>query len=306
MRKLVSVGLQTIGSLSPRLGGRIAFKLWRRPLARGRVRVDEQIVHNAATVDILHLDEPAAPEAGTQVGAGARVGAGVRTYVWGDGARPVLLVHGWRSRASRYVGFVTRLLELGYSPVSYDAPAHGDSDGEVTSILGHQRIIRALEERHGPFEGVIAHSLGVPFALYAVREGVAAKRLVMISGVADFGYLADAFCAELGLGPKVNRELRRSIERGYFDGDSDIWTRFSVTSGKAELLVIHNDEDDVVDPRQAQLLLRNYGPHAHFLPTTGLGHRKILSDPAVIAEAVAFLQDAEQDSDVAEGLDLSA
>jgi pimeloyl-ACP methyl ester carboxylesterase len=216
----------------------------------------------------------------------------------------VLLVHGWRSRASRYAGFITRLLELGYSPVSYDAPAHGDSDGEVTSILGHQRIIQALEERHGPFEGVIAHSLGVPFALYAVREGVAAKRMVMISGVADFGYLADTFCAELGLGPKLNRALRRSIERGYFDGDPDVWARFSVSTGKTELLVIHNDEDDVVDPAQAQALLRKYGEHAHFLPTTGLGHRKILSDPAVIAEAVAFLQDA--DSDVPEGFDLSA
>jgi pimeloyl-ACP methyl ester carboxylesterase len=303
MQKLVSVGLQTIESLSPRLAGRIAFSLWRRPLARGRVRVDEQIVHNAAKVDVLDLDDAG-------VVAGARIGAGVRTYAWGDGQRPVLLVHGWRSRASRYAGFVTRLLELGYSPVSYDAPAHGDSDGEVTSILGHQRIIRALEERHGPFEGVIAHSLGVPFALYAVREGVAAKRMVMISGVADFGYLADAFCAELGLGPKINRELRRSIQRGYFDGADDIWTRFSVTTGKTELLVIHNDEDDVVHPGQAQLLLRNYGPRAHFLPTTGLGHRKILSDPAVITEAVAFLQDADptaaQDSDVAEGLDLSA
>ncbi|WP_427895387.1 alpha/beta hydrolase [Kribbella sp. GL6] len=285
MQKLVSAGLQTIGLLSPRLGGRIAFNLWRRPLARGRVRADEQLVHAAAKVEVL--DE---------------AGAEVRTYAWGDGERPVLLVHGWRSRASRYAGFVTRLLELGYSPISYDAPAHGDSAGEVTSILGHQRIIRALEERHGPFEGVIAHSLGVPFALYAVREGVAAKRMVMISGVADFGYLADAFCAELGLGPKLNRELRRSIERGYFDGDHDIWTRFSVTTGKAELLVIHNDEDDIVDPAQAQLLLRNYGPHAHFLPTTGLGHRRILSDPAVITEAVAFLQD----SDVPEGLDLSA
>ena len=289
MQKLVSVGLQTIGVLSPRLGGRLAFKLWRRPLARGRVRANEQLVHDAARVEIVD---------------------NVKTYAWGDGQRPVLLVHGWRSRASRYAGFVTRLLELGYSPVSYDAPAHGDSDGEVASILGHQRIIRALEERHGPFEGVIAHSLGVPFALYAVREGVAAKRLVMISGIADFGYLADAFCAELGLGPKINRELRRSIERGYFDGDGGIWTRFSVSTGNAELLVIHNDEDDVVDPAQAGLLLRNYGERAHFLPTTGLGHRRILSDPAVIAEAVAFLQDpaqdSAQDSDVSEGLDLSA
>jgi pimeloyl-ACP methyl ester carboxylesterase len=281
MQQLIGTGLRTIGAVSPRLGGRLAFGLWRRPLARGQVRDSERPVHDAARVEDID---------------------GVLTYAWGDGKRPVLLVHGWRSRASRYAGFITRLLELGYSPVSYDAPGHGDSPGPIVSILGHQRIIQQLEERHGPFEGVIAHSLGVPFALYAVREGVAARRMVTISGVADFGYLADTFCAALGLGPKINKHLRRSIERGYFDGDQQIWSRFSVAAGKAELLVIHNDEDEVVDPEQAQVLLRSYGERAHFLPTTGLGHSRILQDPAVIAEAVAFLQD----SDVPEGLDLSA
>jgi pimeloyl-ACP methyl ester carboxylesterase len=289
MQKLISAGLSTIGSLSPRLAGRLAFGLWRRPLVRGQVRHSERKVHEAARVEVVE---------------------GAVSYAWGDGRRPVLLVHGWRSRASRYAGFVTRLLELGYSPVSYDAPGHGDSDGPIVSILGHQRIIRGLEGRHGPFEGVIAHSLGVPFALYAVREGVAAGRLVTISGVAEFGYLADTFCRELGLGPKINRALRRNIERGYFDGDDQIWTRFSVATGDIDLLVIHNDEDDVVDPRQARVLLRAYGPRAHFLPTNGLGHSRILSDPEVITEAVAFLQDSDVrsdvPSDVAERLDLGA
>ncbi len=285
MKKLIRAGLSTIGTVSPRLAGRLAFELWRRPLSRGQVREAERGVHQAARVEVVD---------------------GVVTYVWGDGRRPVLLVHGWRSRASRYAGFVSELLELGYSPVSYDAPGHGDSAGPIVSILGHQRIIRGLAERHGPFEGVIAHSLGVPFALYAVREGVAARRLVMISGVADFAYLADAFCQELGLGPKVNESLRRSIERGYFDSDETIWTRFSVATGEIDLLVIHNDEDDVVDPRQAEVLLRSYGSRAHFLGTSGLGHRRIMVNPEVITEAVAFLQDAGARSDVAEGLDLSA
>jgi pimeloyl-ACP methyl ester carboxylesterase len=289
MQKLIGTVVRAAGAVSPRLGGRLAFALWRRPLARGQVRDSELDVHDSATRDVID---------------------GVVTYAWGDGKRPVLLVHGWRSRASRYAGFVTRLLELGYSPVSYDAPGHGDSPGPIVSILGHQRIIRALEERYGPFEGVIGHSLGVPFALYAVKEGVAAKRLVMISGVADFGYLADSFCRALGLGPKVNQRLRREIERGYFDGDRDIWARFSVAAGKAPLLVVHNDEDDVVHPEQARVMLLHYGTQAHFHPTTGLGHSRILQDPAVIAEAVAFLQDQQiqdgADSDVPEGLDLSA
>src|SRR5690349_9984794 len=98
MRKLIVTGLQAIGAVSPRLGGRLAFGLWRRPLARGRVRDSELDVHTAARVEDMY---------------------GVLTYAGGDGDRPVLLVHGWRSRASRYAGFITRLLDRGYSQVSY-------------------------------------------------------------------------------------------------------------------------------------------------------------------------------------------
>jgi pimeloyl-ACP methyl ester carboxylesterase len=269
------------------IAGRVAFELWRRPFTRGKVREVERPLHEAARVEVVD---------------------GVVTYAWGDGERPVLLVHGWRSRASRYYAFVERLLALGYSPVSYDAPGHGDSPGSAGTILDHQRIISALAEQHGDFEGVIAHSLGVPFALYAVREGAPAGRVVTISGPADFGYLADAFCRELGLGVKTNRSLRRTIERQLFQGDETIWTKYSVAAGDVELLVIHNDEDDVVDPGQAPLLLTQYGSKAHFLQTNGLGHRRIMIDPEVITEAVAFLQDqrSTENSDVAERLDLGA
>jgi pimeloyl-ACP methyl ester carboxylesterase len=284
MLTTIRTGLQAVALISPKLAGRLAFELWRRPMMRGKVRETEREIHDAAKVEMID---------------------GVVTYTWGDGAHPVLLVHGWRSRASRFSAYVERLLELGYSPVSFDAPAHGDSGGGrvASSILDHQRIFQALAARHGTFEGVIAHSLGVPFALYAVRQGVAAKRLVTISGVADFGYLTDGFCRELGLGPATNRALRRAIERHYFPGIADIWTRFSVGEDDLDLLVIHNDEDDVVDPEQAERLLTQYGPKARFLQTKGLGHRRILIDPDVVTEAVAFLQ---QGSDVAERLDLGA
>ena len=256
--------------------------MWRRPLARGRVRSTERGIHEAARVEVVD---------------------GIVTYAWGDGHRPVLLVHGWRSRASRYAGFVARLLELGYSPVSYDGPGHGDTTLVMGTILDHQRIITRLAEKHGRFDGVIAHSLGVPFALYAVRQGVAAARIVSISGFAEFGYLVDKFSLELGLKPRVQAALKTSIERGLFGGDPEIWSKYSVGPGDAELLVIHNDVDDVVDPSQVAVLLASYGPNARFSPKTGLGHGRILSDPAVIDEAVAFLN---VPSNVPEGLDLSA
>jgi pimeloyl-ACP methyl ester carboxylesterase len=267
--RVVQASINAVSAVAPGVAGRLAFEVWRRPLVRGRVRTDECAIHDAARVEVVD---------------------GIATYVWGDGRRPVLLVHGWRSRASRYAAFVARLLELGYSPISYDAPGHGDTAGPAGTILDHQRIIRRLAKQHGTFEGVIAHSLGVPFALYAVREGVAAGRIVTISGVCEFEYLVDAFCKELRLRRKVNQALRRAIERGLFQDDRGIWTKFSATQpAEADLLVVHNDLDEVVDPAQATRLVTAYGERASLLQTTGLGHHRILSDPAVIEQATAFL-----------------
>ncbi|MFB6726167.1 alpha/beta hydrolase [Kribbella sp. NPDC056345] len=286
MQKLARAGMMTLGVFSPRWAGRIAFELWRRPLARGRVRDAEREIHEAARVEVVD---------------------GIATYAWGDGRRPVLLVHGWRSRASRYASFITRLLELGYSPISYDGPGHGDTTVAMGTILDHQRIITALAAKHGTFEGIIAHSLGVPFALYAARGVAPAARFVSISGFGDFGYVVDKFGAELGLRTAVKNRLRREIEGRLFDGDPEIWTKFSVSRGNADLLVIHNDVDDVVDPAQVAVLLAGYGPRARHSAKTGLGHSRILSDPAVIEEAVTFLTgNVSKRSDVAEGLDLSA
>jgi hypothetical protein len=123
---------------------------------------------------------------------------------------------------------VTRLLDLGYSPVSYDALGHGATPGAAGTILDHLAIIRRLAEEHGPFEGVVAHSLGVHLALYAVRQRAPAKRVVAISGFSDFAFLVDAFCTELRL-RHGHRALRRRIERVFFEGDADIWTKYSAS-----------------------------------------------------------------------------
>ena len=155
------------------------------------------------------------------------------TYAWGDGARPVLLVHGWSARASRFATLVEALLAAGRSPVAYDAWGHGASRGPARTVLEHEAVITELAERHGAFEGAVGHSFGVPVTLYAARHGLAADRLVAISGMGDFGHLTDTFCRRLGAGPVVDRELRHAIERRWFAGDDAIWSRFSVQRAPA-------------------------------------------------------------------------
>lgn len=273
LQDAVGTGLTATARVSPGIAGRLALELWMRPGRPARVRPEERAVMDAART--TYVDHPRGR---------------VTTYAWGDGARPVLLVHGWGSRASRWADLVTALLAAGASPVSYDAWAHGATPGRTGgTVPDHREVIEKLERRSGGFEAVVGHSFGALVAMHVAREAVAARRLVTINGVGDFGYLVDTFCSTLRLPHQVNTGLRRAIERRYFDGDDGIWDRFSAQPAPGrELLVVHDAQDPVVEPVQADVITRAYGDAAARLVTSGLGHNRILRDPDVVAATVDF------------------
>lgn len=272
---VVRTALNGVSYVSPSLAARAAFRLFRKPRGRSKLRPDERPVMDRA-----------------EVGEIAVGGERAVSYRWGTGERPVLLVHGWESRGSRFAALVGELVELGLSPVAFDAPGHGEATGESMTILDLRDIIVELDAAHGPFETVVAHSLGVTATFLAVRErGVRTERIVAISGVPDFAYLVDRFCAGLGLRARLNSGLRGRVERELFPGEGDIWSRFSVPRTGVEgasFLVVHDEDDDLVDPVHSRALADGLGDRAELVVTRGLGHRRILGDPQVTAAVRDF------------------
>ncbi|NUT32051.1 MAG: alpha/beta fold hydrolase [Hamadaea sp.] len=264
--------VNTAAVLVPPLGKRMAFNLFFRT-QRAAVHPREQAVHAAAQVGQLDLD-----------------GVAVTTYTWGDGARPVLLLHGWASRGSRYWGMITDLVERGFSPITFDAPGHGDSGGTTTNLLQYERIIRMLQEQHGDFAAIVAHSFGVPCAFHALRTGVRADRLVAVSGLAEFDYLITEFARQLNLRPSLLDHLRTRSVREI--GVPDLWERFSSTfqpeALTIPLLIVHDEDDDVIGVDHARRIHAAY-PESQLVVTSGLGHRKILGDPRIVGPVGAFI-----------------
>ena len=273
---LAGRALNTGSLLSTRLAGRAAYGMFGRPGGRGGPRPEEAAVLATA-----------------ETGSLAVGGKSVRTYRWGDGRRPVLYVHGWRSRGSRVASHVPGLLSRGCSPVSFDAPGHGESGGGSTTIFEYREIIRALHARHGDFAAVIAHSLGAVPSLFSLRDTVRAERLVTIAGAAQYTYLLDAFAGMLRLRPAVTAELRRRLRAELFAGDEDAWRRADGTYLPEELdlpmLVVHDTTDRTVAVDQAHRLVAAYGSRARLIATYGLGHSRIVSDPAVVGEVLEFV-----------------
>lgn len=265
--------LNAAAVVAPPLARRVAYKLFFRPTGRAAVHPREQDVHAAATVGQVDLD-----------------GVAVTTYGWGDGSRPVLLVHGWSSRGSRFAGMVTDLLGRGYSPVTFDAPGHGDSGGASTNLLQYERVMRLLQERHGDFAAIVAHSFGVPCAFHALRTGLRARCLVAVAGPAEFEHLVTEFTRQLRLRPSLAEHLRDRSVRDI--GVADLWQRFSSVFDPAALtvplLVVHDTDDDVVGVDHAHRIHAAY-PGSQLHITSGLGHRRVLGDPRIVGPVGAFL-----------------
>ena len=276
----LSSRLNAVSYVAPRLAGRRAFKLFIEPLRRAEIRPAQQPVMDAALVSTLDHD-----------------GVPVKTYRWGEGPRPVLLVHGFQSRAASWAGLVPALHEAGLPVLAYDAPGHGDSGGVSATIVDQAAIIARLQAEHGPFRAIAGHSFGVLCAFHAVRSGVTAGRLVSISGISSFAYLADAFCTQLSLRPAISRELRRRTEI-YFRPQTDIWERFSPTYRPEQItmpiLVVHDEEDREVPARHGRRIAEAYSSVADLTLTQGLGHRRILGDPGVIETVTRFLTKTDE------------
>jgi pimeloyl-ACP methyl ester carboxylesterase len=290
-KTLVGAALNTTALISPELAGRAAFGLFRRPGGRSRVRPAEREVHDRARTSYLTV-------------------AGKRTavYRWGDGRRPVLLVHGWQSRAARFAPLVARLLAEGRSPVAFDAPGHGGSAGSTTTILEFGEAIGRLHAQDGRYEAVVAHSFGVACAFRALDEGLRADRLVAVAGVTDFRFVIGGFRAQLGLSERVSQQVARRVEELLLPGAGTVWQRFDAAGRPADVvpttLVVHDEGDPVVPFRQAGRLQAAYGERVRLLATRGLGHQRVLSDPAVLDNVLGFL--AEPAGPAAEPADRTA
>lgn len=256
---------------------RIAFRLFAYPTRRARLQPQQAAV-------LAQAAREAVP-----TGAGTAI-----AYRWGDGARPVVLAHGWESRAGRLTPLVQPLLEAGCSPIAFDAPGHGAAAGRTAWVPHYAELIAELARRHGPLAGAVGHSFGALGVFHAARSGAALPTIVTVNGVAEFDYLVRAFSTRLALRPGIESRLRLRVGRIAFPGIDEPIRRLAATNAQgvaaSRILVLQDLDDPVVAPEQAHRLVAAYPERARLVETRGLGHSRILLDLGVQAEIAAALR----------------
>jgi len=241
----------------------------------------------------------------------ASLGGRVRGCAWGpldgplddrfDAAAPVVyLVHGWGGLGSQLTAYVEPLVDAGYRVVVFDAPAHGDSEpgpsgaGRTHGVeLG--RALDAVAARFGPAHAVVAHSLGATATYLTLRYGwLGTDRLVLIAPMVEAATLFDAFQRALGFGARTRRAFDREVDEfvGVPVEEFDIRVQAAYVD-PIPTLVVH-DRRDRQTAYSLSVELADTLPDARLLTTDGLGHRRILRDPGVVAEVVEFLTGGER------------
>lgn len=229
-------------------------------------------------------------------------GARVVGHVWGEapvgaGSVPtVYLVHGWGGRGSQFGALVEPLVAEGYRVVAFDGPSHGDSGvvektgPRLTHGIELARALDAVFDEFGPAEAVIAHSLGTIATYLDLRFGwLGTKRLVFIAPMTDAMSLFDGFQAALGFGPRTRAAMEAATKAftGLPVSEFDATLQASYLERPLPTLVVHDRDDRQTPYADAKAFASAVG--AEFMSTEGLGHRKVLRDPEVVARVVAFV-----------------
>lgn len=218
-------------------------------------------------------------------------GTPIAEYAWGDPARQpyVLFAHGWSSHGARILPWVGPLNAAGYAVVAFDQAGHGHSGGERSTLPEFTDVLLEIGRRHGPAAAVIGHSLGGAATALALARGLQAERAILVAPAADPVEATRRFARVVGLAEYLCQRMFEMFEaRIGMRFDDQQAHRRAPRIGRPGLIV-HDLEDREVPWSEGERWARHW-PDSRLLSTRGLGHRRILDDPQVIAAGLDFLR----------------
>ena len=270
--KAIRATFAGLNKISPTLEGWFAFNLLQTPLQKNKPNFKHKIMGEAEQLTIDY-------------GEGT-----VAAYLWQNDGPTVVLAHGYQANAARFRHIVPRLLAEGYQVVAYDGPAHGNSSGRQTNPFRNAAALATIVQQYGPVHAVCGHSFGGLSTIIALHEypELPIERVVLFAAPDRFETVTAWLGKMIGLSEAGRGEMHRLMEKKA-DAKTDHYTVAAFDGAMQLPCLVVQDKDDATVPFAAGEAIASAWPNATFLPTEGLGHRKILSDENVAQALIEFL-----------------
>lgn len=260
-------------SVSPKLAAKFAMKLFITPvkfkLPKRELEMDRLSKQEFINVPVLNKK--------------------IRVYHLGNSDKKVLLVHGWSGRGTQLYSIAQKVVDNGYSTISFDAPAHGKSTGKASDMTEFIECILELDKKYGPFEYAVGHSLGAMAVLNAIKKRLKVKKAVTIGSGDIIKDIMDDFTQKLGMKIDTGNAMIKIFEKKFKTTINSYSAYIAAKEVKIPVMVIH-DEDDADVPVSAAHHVHKHLTSGKLVITKGLGHRKILGDKNVIKKITEFLE----------------
>ena len=271
-RSIIIIG-KILQCIAPRLATSYVIKLFGTPI-RFKTPEREKMMAKSAQKEMLLIPE---------------LNKKVMVYTYGYSKRKVLLVHGWSGRGTQLYKIADKLLENGFMTISFDAPAHGKSEGKYTMMTEFIAINKFLDNKYGPFEFAIGHSLGAMAVLNSIKQGLTLKKAIIIGSGDIITDIINVFVNKLELKHKMAKKMKRYFFKKYGEDIDNYSASIAVKSVKIPTLIIHDTEDSEV-PVSCAHSIRQNAEQGELLITNGLGHTRILKDNFVVNSIIEFIK----------------
>jgi esterase/lipase len=225
-----------------------------------------------------------AEEKFTIVYAGKRVQA----YRWGNGAKKVLLLHGWQSHSYWWRYVINRLSKEEFTIYSLDAPGHGLSEGDFLNLPHYSGLIEQFIIEQRSLHAILTHSFGGFASVYTLHRlpHLQVSKMVIMAAPGEVEFFFNYYQRVLGLTKKTIRLINSYFEKSIGHPPSYFKMKEFSKSLSLQGLIIHDTEDKEA-PYQTALDMNEVWKNTSLITTTGLGHN--LKSKELVEEVAKFI-----------------
>ena len=253
---LKSIGkfLNLVSLISPKLSGKMAIKLFSTP-QKGKLKNQEPTLIKESKKRIIKYDT-----------------ISIMTYQWEGENDTVLLAHGWESNSYRWKHLITFLKNLNYNVIALDAPAHGNSSGQVFNALLFSECIHVVAKTYQP-KTIIGHSVGGMASVFCQYKYQlpCVKKMILLGAPSNFVGVFDRYSKMM----QYNTVVINAMNNYVLEKFNHLPEYFSAAKFSEEIhskgLIIHDKEDSII-PYSDALDYKKHFSNAKLISTTGLGH----------------------------------
>lgn len=196
----------------------------------------------------------------------------LQTYTWKGNKETILLLHGWESNVFRWRNLIGFLENEDYNIIAFDAPAHGNSTGNILNVPLYTICAEKIITTYNP-KYIIGHSVGGMTTMYNQYKNPnnSIEKIVSLGAPSELSEIMMHYQKLLKFNTAVMKSLDTYFESTFnFKINEFSISKFAENIPKKGLLV--HDEFDTIAPFHASEKVHRNWKNSTLIKTQGLGH----------------------------------